>query len=99
MRLTKAQIEQIKTLTAEHFSPEAELRLFGSRADDTGRGGDVDLLIKSLDTVERPALKSAQLAARISRLLHGRKVDVIIDAPNLDRMPIHDVARSQGIRL
>jgi predicted nucleotidyltransferase len=99
MRLTTTQIEQIKTLVAGHLGPEAEVRLFGSRVDDQIRGGDVDLLVASSNAVERPALLSATLAARISRVLRGRKVDVVIDAPNLTRLPIHAVAMSQGIRL
>lgn len=99
MRLTKAQIEQIKILAAEQFGPEAELHLFGSRVDDAGRGGDVDLLVQSPVAVDRPALASARLAARVSRLLHGRKVDIVLQAPNLARAPIHDAARLQGVRL
>ena len=34
--------------------------------------------------------------ARVSRLMYGRKVDVIISAPNLKQLPIHDVALMEG---
>lgn len=34
--------------------------------------------------------------ARVSRAMHGRKVDVVISAPNLQSLPIHDIARREG---
>jgi hypothetical protein len=46
--------------------------------------------------VDNPALMAAQLATRVSRALHGRKVDVVISAPNLMRLPIHDIAFQEG---
>lgn len=52
--------------------------LFGSRLDDTARGGDVDLLIELTEPVDNPAVLSATLSARISRVLDGRKVDVLL---------------------
>jgi len=47
MRLSAAQIEAIKQETAHFFGAQAEVWLFGSRVDDTQRGGDVDLYVKS----------------------------------------------------
>ena len=48
------------------------------------------------DTVDKPALIAAQLSARMSRAMQGRKVDVLIIAPNLLRLPIHDIAFKEG---
>jgi hypothetical protein len=31
--------------------------------------------------------------------MHGRKVDVLIKAPNLMLLPIHSVALAEGVRL
>jgi hypothetical protein len=42
MRLTKAQIDTIRKATSQNFGEDALIRLFGSRLDDTKRGGDVD---------------------------------------------------------
>ena len=41
----------------------------------------------------------ARLSVRISRAMHGRKVDVLVKAPNLMHMPIHTIAMQEGIRL
>ncbi len=99
MRLQAAQIRQLKALAAEEAGPGARLRLFGSRVDDNTRGGDVDLLLELPTPVAEPAWLSARMAARASRLLNGRKVDVILAAPNLAHLPIHDAARRHGIDL
>ncbi|MDP2758927.1 MAG: nucleotidyltransferase domain-containing protein [Sideroxyarcus sp.] len=64
MRLSAAQIEAIKQETAHFFGAQAEVWLFGSRVDDTQRGGDVDLYVKS---GMRSADQSLQRALRFWR--------------------------------
>ena len=46
-----------------------------------------------------PQQRIARLAARASRAMDGRKVDVLLLAPNLMRQPIHDIAQRQGVLL
>ena len=99
MRLSPRQQHEIKRLTQDIFGRDSTVRLFGSRVDDEQRGGDVDLLVASPDGVEDPAMLSARLSTKISRLMHGRRVDVLLLAPNLKRLPIHEVAESEGILL
>jgi predicted nucleotidyltransferase len=96
MRITEDQAEKIRQLTQEIFGSEAELKVFGSRLDDQLKGGDLDLLVKSLTPLAEPARKSALLGARVSRLFQGRKVDVLLIAPNLKYLPIHRIAEKQG---
>lgn len=96
MRLSALHIEHLKRLAAEEAGPQARLRLFGSRLDDAGRGGDVDLLLELDSPVADPAWLAARLSARASRALDGRAVDVVIAAPNLLRLPIHEAAERLG---
>ena len=35
-------------------------------------------------------------SARVSHAMHGRQVDVVISAPTLMRLPIHDIAFQDG---
>lgn len=72
------------------------MRVFGSRLDDTAHGGDVDLMLELPEPVDNPALMAAQMSALVSRAMHGRKVDVLLSAPNLMRLPIHDIALKEG---
>ncbi len=96
MRLTDEQMEAIRQSARQIGGELARVRVFGSRLDDSARGGDLDLMLELPEPVDNPALMAAQLAARASRALHGRKVDVLISAPNLMRLPIHDIAFREG---
>jgi len=99
MRLSDSQIAAIRRIVLEQAGVSATVRLFGSRLDDSAKGGDVDLLIELPDPVSDPAPLSARIAGRISRLLDNRKVDVVLAAPNLMTLPIHEVARREGCLL
>lgn len=99
MRLSPEQVAIILQTTAETFGPEARVWLFGSRVDDRKRGGDIDLLVESEHPIDAPAFRAARLAARLQRQMQGRKVDVLLLAPNLRHLPIHDAARREGLVL
>lgn len=96
MRLTTEQIQSIRRIVGDTAGPGAQVRVFGSRLRDDATGGDLDLLVELPSAVEHPAALSARLAARISRTMHGRRVDVVVLAPNLHRLPIHDTALREG---
>lgn len=97
MRLTLQQTQTIRAVALQAAGEDARIRVFGSRLDDAARGGDLDLMIELSDPVADPALLAARISARVSRTLQGRKVDVLISAPNLQRLPIHDVAYQEGV--
>lgn len=99
MRLSSEQISTIRKLTSQIAGASARVWLFGSRVRDDLRGGDVDLLIALDSEVLEPAQLSARLAACVSRSMSGRRVDVLVRAPNLMHLPIHDVALAEGVLL
>ena len=96
MRLTNDQINIIRQLASQIAGNQSRVRVFGSRLDDAARGGDIDLMIELPEPVDNPALMAAQMSARLSRAMHGRKVDVLLSAPNLMHLPIHDIAFKEG---
>lgn len=99
MRLTPAQIATIKSTAQAVLGEGVQVTLFGSRVHDEQKGGDVDLLIEVPRTLSEPALVSARIASRVSRAMQGRKVDVLLKAPNLQLQPIHRIAAEQGVAL
>ncbi|MEQ1591133.1 MAG: hypothetical protein ABL892_01975 [Thiobacillaceae bacterium] len=86
----------IRQLARQVGGDQSCVRVFGSRLDDTAHGGDIDLMLELPKPVDNPALMAAQLAALVSRAMLGRKVDVLLSAPNLMRLPIHDIAFNEG---
>lgn len=96
MRLTEIQIQAIRQLAHQLAGGQTRVRIFGSRLDDTAHGGDIDIMLELPEPVDNPALMAAQMSAQVSRVMHGRKVDVLLSAPNLMRLPIHDMAFKEG---
>lgn len=96
MRVSVEQQQAIHQIVVDLCGPNAQVRLFGSRLDDSAKGGDIDLLVELDQVVNSPADLAAQLSVKIMRQCHGRKVDVVILAPNLPILPIHKVAQQKG---
>lgn len=99
MRLSPQNIAALREAIGSIAPDAAAIRLFGSRLDDDARGGDVDLMIDFDHPVEHPAALSARLAVRASRAIGGRKVDVMLRAPNLAQSAIHRIAQEEGVLL
>jgi predicted nucleotidyltransferase len=96
MRLTDSQIQTILRLARQVAGSQSRVRVFGSRLDDFAHGGDLDLMLELSEPLDNPALIAAQMSALVSRIMNGRKVDVLLSAPNLMRLPIHDIAYREG---
>ncbi|MDO8464822.1 MAG: nucleotidyltransferase domain-containing protein [Gallionella sp.] len=96
MRITNAQAEQAVTIIRDSLGAEAAVWLFGSRTDDTKRGGDVDLYA---ETSLRGVLLNETVRAKIAlNDLFGRSVDLVVNNHRKFR-PIYQIAREEGIRL
>ena len=48
MRLSQIEARAIRTIAETEFGPNTRVVLFGSRADDFARGGDIDLLVERI---------------------------------------------------
>lgn len=99
MRLNDKTREIIKSEVASQLGPDAVVRLFGSRVDDTQRGGDIDLLIEPGHPIEHRVQAECKLSARLFIKLGGCKVDVLIKDQTMPSQPIHRLATDQGIVL
>jgi predicted nucleotidyltransferase len=66
MRLTEQQ-NLIKQKVALIFGDNAHAYLFGSRADDNAKGGDIDLFIELTTAIQQPVLKTLQLNGELQQ--------------------------------
>jgi|688.fasta_scaffold47665_3 predicted nucleotidyltransferase len=99
MRLSEADRHLIKRFVAERVGVGATVRLFGSRTEESLRGGDIDLFVEIDHPVESRLALECSLAALLERALDGRRVDVVVAAPNVATRPIDEIARRTGILL
>lgn len=96
MRITDSQRETILREVASILGSEARVWLFGSRANDNARGGDIDLYAEVTQPVT-PRLK-ARLIARLEQQL-ANHVDLVIREPGSADAPIFHIAHQTGVRL
>lgn len=99
MRIDSQTRDIIKSEVAACLGTDVVVRLFGSRADDNQRGGDIDLLIDVDNPLKERILTECHLEARLFIRLGGRKVDVLIRDPNKPPLPVHQQALKLGIVL
>jgi uncharacterized protein len=95
MRLADNEISSIRAAVSA-VDPESRIYLFGSRADDKRRGGDIDLFVESSFRID--LMQRLLLEYRISAACDTR-VDLLIKSPEDEDMPIHRIARKNGVRL
>jgi predicted nucleotidyltransferase len=99
MRLSPQARRTIRDTVTDLLGPGASVRLFGSRVDETTRGGDIDLLVEVDHVLENRPAAARRLAARLQMALGDQRIDVVLIDPATLPQPIHDAARSQGVYL
>ena len=98
MRLEPHEVAAIKAATRLTFGPDAVVRLFGSRANDWRRGGDIDLHVETPAEVDFSRLKDDFLEALFARI-DRQRVDVIATARGQAPEPIERIAYRDGVIL
>jgi len=99
MRLTPRQIELIKVAAQRALGVQSRIWLFGSRADDTRLGGDIDLLVETDTELPNRAQAICKIYGAIIIALGERKVDVLVKDARTPDAPIFDLAKRTGVLL
>jgi len=95
MRLTAGEITAIREEMGR-LDPHAEVYLFGSRVDDTARGGDIDLLVVSDRLSFRNVLR---LRTRILDRIGWQQLDLVVRRRNQLGEPLAALAQETGVKL
>jgi uncharacterized protein len=74
MRVPKEQLVFIKTQIQLEF-PEAKVYLFGSRLDDSKRGGDIDILI--LTSHRMTFIQESKIRTAFTKKFGDQKLDLV----------------------
>jgi len=104
MRLTERERESIKSAVSKHFGVEAHVWLFGSRADNRRRGGDIDLLVETTLTGRDALRAKINTITEIQLAIGDQKIDLVMDDPHRQRTAgrqplVVTNARRQGVPL
>lgn len=100
MRLSNFEIEAAKKCSYEIFGKDIKTYLFGSRIDDSKRGGDIDLLIYGVDITDSSELllKKLTYLNQLKKIIGDRKIDVVISSKQDNRLIVQTAIKT-GILL
>ena len=97
MRLKKEHIESIKNIAIDTFGNNVSIYLFGSRVDDSKKGGDIDLYLET-DTKEELFEKKIAMLTNLKKAIGEQKIDLVINNFSTEKF-IFKVAKEEGILL
>lgn len=100
MRLNQYEKDVIAASARKNFGENTRVILFGSRADDTRRGGDIDLVVTPDIYVspEEMLEKKIRMLIDLEQKLGEQKIDIIIQQIN-DSRAIIKTAEKTGIAI
>jgi len=96
VRLKPEEVETIVKAAREIFGDGVKVWLFGSRADLSKRGGDIDLFIETAEGYN--AQKALEFLAKLYMRLGERRIDLIVEKENSHK-EIAKEAKTTGVRL
>jgi predicted nucleotidyltransferase len=99
MRLTAEEQRRLKAVAERVFGPRVEAYVFGSRVDDSRRGGDVDVYCVLPERPADLARREARFQVEAEAALDGLTVDVVVRTPQTPISTIHRYAERTGVRL
>jgi predicted nucleotidyltransferase len=98
VRISEAERSAIVAAVHAVFGPQARVRLFGSRADDRRRGGDVDLHIEA-PPEQATFHNEIELEVRLQEVIGERRVDIVVHPDGAPLGPIDAIAHREGVLL
>ncbi len=99
MRLMASQAQITKHTVDRIIGAPNQIWLFGSRADDDLRGGDIDLFIETQTTLPNRAVAICRLYGALIMALGDRKLDIVLKDASTMEIPIFGIARQTGVLL
>lgn len=99
MRLTTEQARIIRQAGQKVLGQQVLIRLFGSRARDDLKGGDIDLYFETNNVIENRAQAICKLQGALMWTLGDRKIDILLKDARTPENAIFKIARETGVTL
>lgn len=101
VRLSISDMIALEVTFKRVFLPEDSLWLFGSRADLSQKGGDIDLYVETYaHTVDEAAKMRDEFIYSLEQEIGEQKIDLVLNMINHPYpLPIHQVALAEGVRI
>lgn len=95
MRLSNQVIQYIKT-QLKRIEPESQVYIFGSRADDSAKGGDIDILWLTKEVMPKRKIRMFRIG--FYKKFGWQKIDVVNFTFNQNDV-FKDIALNQAVEL
>jgi len=103
MRVTTEQIKTFDAHARHCFGDDAAFWLFGSRVDDSKKGGDYDFFIETnLNDADKIIERKIALLIELQETdqFEDEKIDIVVKKRSCAfKMPIYEIARREGVRI
>jgi predicted nucleotidyltransferase len=99
MRLTILERNLIIQTIYNVFGQDVKIWLFGSRVDDSKRGGDIDLYVEVMQPFAQCWQKKIAVLTSLQIQLDDQKIDLIVHCLNDKEYPINQIAKKTGIQI
>jgi hypothetical protein len=100
VRLTQHDIEAIQSAFKNTFGQNDHLWVFGSRADLSKKGGDIDLYVEtSMDSNMATRAKNC-FAVNLYQIIGEQKIDIVLNLEGSTcELEIYQIAKTKGVKL
>lgn len=100
IRLSPSEVDTISSSFKKFFSKSDHLWLFGSRANPSARGGDIDLYIETSLDEDTAINQKIYFVTELYYKIGDQKIDIVLNCTQANHtLPIHIVAKRDGIKL
>ncbi len=100
VRLDPSQVLVICQAFRSTFLDDDHLWLFGSRANLSKRGGDIDLYVETtIQPLQKAMDAKSKFYIQLIKQLGDQKIDIVINDNQGSNKLIYNIAKSEGIQL
>ncbi len=99
IRLSEKEIDQIQQAFLLTFKSGDHLWVFGSRADMTKKGGDIDLFVESQMDASHILDAKFNFMRELFLRFDDRKIDIVVQYKGAISLPIYAHAKETGVQI